>query len=267
MILFGGQKAGDHLDAYSTERSLQNDVLVYDISQMRLIDQIVFSEATVGRRIYHAGFKIDDSIFSIGGQGGNGKVFDEFLEINVRARRPWEALVPKGRALLRQIHSAAIAPVFYRSKMGSDGSLNLASIAGEINWGEAVELIKYEGFYMFGGRLASGEATDQLLVLRVGEDRNTGRAQFKIVKPATKGSPPPARYMHSIDYVPKLGLVAIHGGRNDSNPSAPILDDLWVIRLWNMEYVRVQVGGRFPPGPRCNHCSFVNESEIIICGG
>ena len=44
--------------------------------------------------------------------------------------------------------------------MGYDGSLNLANIAGEINWGEALELIKIEGFYMFGGRLENGDATD-----------------------------------------------------------------------------------------------------------
>ena len=69
-------------------------------------------------------------------------------------------MVLKGRNLISEIYSTAITPVFYRSKMSTDGSLNLAAIAGEINWGEALDLIKYEGFYMFGGRLAKGEATD-----------------------------------------------------------------------------------------------------------
>lgn len=63
-----------------------------------------------------------------------------------------EAMVSKGRNLLGEIYSTVITPVFYRSKMSTDGSLNLSAIAGEINWGEALELIKYEGFYMFGGR-------------------------------------------------------------------------------------------------------------------
>jgi len=67
--------------------------------------------------------------------------------------------------------------------MGYDGSLNLANISGEINWGEALELIKIEGFYMFGGRRPNGEGTDELLVLRVGLDKHTQRAKFKIVKP------------------------------------------------------------------------------------
>jgi hypothetical protein len=58
-----------------------------------------------------------------------------------------------------------ITAVFYQSKMGQDGSLNLNNIAGEIDWGAAIELIKFEGFYMFGGRTKTGEATNQLLIV------------------------------------------------------------------------------------------------------
>lgn len=55
---------------------LLNDILVYDVARMRVVDQTEFSEATLGRRMYHSGFKIDDSIFSIGGQGKDGKIYD-----------------------------------------------------------------------------------------------------------------------------------------------------------------------------------------------
>ena len=51
---------------------------------------------------------------------------------------------------------SSFAPVFYLSKMGMDGHLNLKNIAGEINWGEALDLIKYEGFYIFGGKNEKG---------------------------------------------------------------------------------------------------------------
>ena len=53
---------------------------------MRIVDQILFSEASIGRRMYHCGFKIDNSVFSIGGQGKSGKIFDEFIEINIKTR-------------------------------------------------------------------------------------------------------------------------------------------------------------------------------------
>ena len=49
------------------------------------------------------------------------------------------------------MHSSAITTVFYKSRLGSLGDLKLDKIIGEINWGDAVELIKFEGFYMFGG--------------------------------------------------------------------------------------------------------------------
>jgi hypothetical protein len=99
--------------------------------------------------------------------------------------------------------------------MGADGCLELSKISGDINWGEALELIKFEGFYKFGGRLASGEATNELLIFQVKKNKSTSQASFKIIKPLTKGHSPGARYMHSLTYVPKLSLVAIYGGRND----------------------------------------------------
>ena len=101
--------------------------------------------------------------------------------------------------------------------MGTDGALTLNHIAGEINWGEALELIKYEGFYMFGGRKPSGKASNDLYVVSVGKDKSTGRARFKVQRPETLGRKPPARYSHTADYLPKLSVVVIYGGRNDEN--------------------------------------------------
>lgn len=75
--------------------------------------------------MYHCGFKIDNSIFSIGGQGKSGKIYDEFIEINIQTRRQSEAMVKKGKALIMPNFGAAIAPVFYRSKMSANGYLNL----------------------------------------------------------------------------------------------------------------------------------------------
>ena len=162
---------------------------------------------------------------------------------------------------------AALAPVFYLSKMGSDGQLNLKSIAGEINWGEALDLIKYEGFYMFGGKNERGETLDSLYVISVKESAQGGMAEFSIFKPKMKGKVPPARHSHTVDYVPRLGIVVIYGGRDDSNAAAPILSDIWIITLHNMEYREVQIGGHVLPIPRCSHASYVNGTQLIIAGG
>lgn len=218
MILFGGQKSGDQFESNSNQRLLLNDLIIFDVQRMVLVDQVVFSDATVGRRIYHCGFKIDDSVFSIGGQGPGGKIYDEFLEISINIRGKTNlALCDTSKTTLPEISSAALAPVFYSSKMGTDGALSLNQVAGEINWGEALELIKYEGFYMFGGRKSSGKASNDLYVISVKKDSKSGRAKFQALKPETQGRKPPARYCHTLDYVPRLSVVVLYGGRDDNN--------------------------------------------------
>jgi hypothetical protein len=131
---------------------------------------------------------------------------------------------------------SAITPVFYQNKMGSEGQLNLKKIAGEINWGEALDLIKYEGFYMFGGKNEQGESLNTLYVIDVKENIKHRNVEFSIFKPKMKGKAPPPRHSHTIDYVPRLGIVVIYGGREDNNATVSILSDIWIITLHNMEY-------------------------------
>ena len=69
-----------------------NDVILFDIEKMKVHDQLLFSEASLVRRMYHCGFKIDNSIFSIGGFSNNGKLLDEFVEINLMSRKQSEAV-------------------------------------------------------------------------------------------------------------------------------------------------------------------------------
>jgi hypothetical protein len=66
--------------------------------------------------------------------------------------------------------------------------------------------------------------------------------------------------MHSFDYLPTLSMAVIYGGRNDLNINAPVLSDLWILKLYNLEYQKVQVGGDYLPVPRCSHVSLINGS-------
>ena len=68
---------------------------------------------------------------------------------------------------------------------------------------------------------------------------------------------PPARYMHTMDYVMKLGFIVIYGGRNDFLPDNQILSDIWILKLNNLEWQQVGIGGSLLPRPRCNHASYV----------
>ena len=42
--------------------------------------------------------------------------------------------------------------------------------------------------------------------------------------------------MHTINFISFLSFVVIYGGRNDYNINAPVLSDLWIIKLENLEY-------------------------------
>ncbi len=60
-------------------------------------------------------------------------------------------------------------------------------------------------------------------------DDRSKKPKFTVIKPHTKGQIPTARYMHSFDYMPKLGAVTLYGGRNDFLQDMSILDDLWLL--------------------------------------
>lgn len=87
LILFAGQQLGAHVHGRAATKQLLNDVVIYDVETMRMSDQIVFSDVDLCKRIYHAGFKINDSIFSIGGIRNDGTVLDEFMEVDIRTRK------------------------------------------------------------------------------------------------------------------------------------------------------------------------------------
>ena len=90
--------------------------------------------------------------------------------------------------------------------------------------------------------------------------------KFRVIRPKTLGVSPAARYMHSLDYIADLGIVVVYGGRNDFEKN-PVLNDVYALKLYNLEWIRVMVGGRILAIPRCNHSSLVNGTELIICGG
>ena len=263
LVMFGGQNRSD---GQRRARTVLNDLLLYDIHKIKVNDHTIFSEIVVSGRVFHVGFMIDDFIYSIGGLDKSGRVLDEFIEIEIMiTKRACDAVVEKGT--VPKIYASAITPVFYSSKMCSDGELSLEGITGDINWGEAQDLIKYEGFYMFGGRDEHGIAHNSLYIFSVAQEAFSGNAIFTITQPQMKGQAPPARHSHTMNYISKLGFVVIYGGRNDDLPSSPILSDLWLICLANMEYYRVLIGGCNLPNPRCCHTSFVLGSELVICGG
>lgn len=89
---------------------------------------------------------------------------------------------------------------------------------------------------MFGGLQDKGFISNELSIIQVKHDKINDGAIFTIIQPDTKGQQPQARFMHSINCVSNLSFVVIYGGRNDFNIKAPVLSDLWIIKLDSLEY-------------------------------
>jgi hypothetical protein len=93
--------------------------------------------------------------------------------------------------------------------------------------------------------------------------------EFSVTRPKSQGVPPPARFMHSMAHLAKVGLLVVFGGRNDSLLSNNVLGDMWALELASLEWKRVSVASSSPVGlsPRFNHAVSYTGDELIICGG
>ena len=135
----------------------------------------------------------------------NGQLLDDFQELNYYNKTYNDAIVDKGSQYLQKLHSAVICPVFYKDKwhynseFGISG-LDLNTISNEVNWGDQTDLIKQEGFYLFGGCGENNNALGDLIIFKVKENFIQKKAEFTVLKPITFGKSPPARYMHSMDH-------------------------------------------------------------------
>lgn len=72
--------------------------------------------------------------------------------------------------------------------------------------------------------------------------------------------------MHTMTYFQEKSLITICGGRNDSLSNI-VLDDLWVLRIDDLEYSQVKIQSELKMQPRYNHSAVQFGSKIIIFGG
>ena len=70
-----------------------------------------------------------------------------------------------------------------------------------------------------------------------------------------------------MDYYREGNFIVIAGGRNDSIPQDKILNDLWILKLNNLEWQRVLLGGNEYPKQRFNFGSCILGSKLILAGG
>jgi len=82
ILIFGGQKAGRKMQK-QTQRTMLNDIAIFDWASKACVDHVQFTEQSVPSRIYAVGFKIDHYVYTYGGLGNNGQLLDELTEMDM----------------------------------------------------------------------------------------------------------------------------------------------------------------------------------------
>ena len=57
--------------------------MLIDIEKFEVAEQTLFSDVTTQRRAFHAGFMIEDQIYSVGGVNRHEEVLNEFVNIDI----------------------------------------------------------------------------------------------------------------------------------------------------------------------------------------
>jgi Rab9 effector protein with kelch motifs len=56
------------------------------------------------------------------------------------------------------------------------------------------------------------------------------------VRPQTLGQQPVARYQHAMEYYRGSNVIIIAGGRNDQLHNERVLNDVWILKVNNLEW-------------------------------
>jgi len=88
--------------------------------------------------------------------------------------------------------------------------------------------------------------------------------------PQTKGTPPIARYNHTMLFYEPRSLLIIYGGRNESLYEATktiCLNDIRILNLETMCWSQTTLHGDVPQSGRHHHAATSFGSKMLIFGG
>jgi len=133
-----------------------------------------------------------------------------------------------------------------------------------------------DGIYFFGGKNAKGELQNKLRYFKpIVIDGKVVHGEFVMLK-HTGGTPPTARFGHTMEYLPCNNSILIVGGRNDAmsvTNVTPFLNDLILFLLDQKVWLSVKHAVSSDKLSNIgNHCmSVVTDDEsyekVLIFGG
>jgi hypothetical protein len=88
-----------------------------------------------------------------------------------------------------------------------------------------------------------------------------GKKPVEWYKPTTMGSPPPPRYLHTLNFYEEGNYLIVHGGRNDLISSDSFaLNDTYVLDLSKLVWIEVKI---FSESPKFNIFNRCGHSAIV----
>jgi hypothetical protein len=121
--------------------------------------------------------------------------------------------------------------------------------------------IKDKGVYFFGGKSSEdGLLKNDMWVLKI------GKKPLDWVKLETNGEPPRPRYAHSMNFYEEGNYLIIHGGRNDYSSSNFALNDTFILELFRLDWIKVNLcfdAKTMSAYNRCGHSSVIYSNILI----
>ncbi len=263
LVMLGGSRL---YNREQQKRECLGDIRTFDPREGTHWQEMKCKGVFVPRR-GHVACTVGDNLLAHGGMDSLGNYIDEASVINLgRSSKPcaWARLRTDGeKAPALAYHSAQL--VLASERLSGSLSIYKLPLLSE----DEESKIAMEGLYVFGGMDAKGTASNELYVLRIGQN------PCHWTKPQVEGMPPPARYGHSMIHYPGANILVIFGGRNNDarELTTSYYGDVWVLALekrlvWTQW---VQRGSPAVPAvvpeARYSHCACLFGAAILVFGG
>ena len=255
LLIYGGEYLyNDHLKV----RDCLGDIKMIDFDTQEIKNIRTYGDFIENRRNHASCIFAGKFLFISGGINSNGRYLRDLMNLNIETSK-WSICSCDGlNANSENIAFHTMIPIF-RNENRNIYDLYKAFDLDYKTKVNTFSKIKEEGIYVFGGKDDQNNIFNRLRVLKL------GCYPLKWTEPETKGEPPAARYLHTMNFFQDLNIIIIYGGRNDSCPE-PIFSDVSILNVFNLCWSKVTLFG-LGNVPKCSHCSCVIGSKLVVFGG
>jgi N-acetylneuraminic acid mutarotase len=249
ILIFGGWT---HYSKRLGVRRCVRKVYILNISDGKWQRYVGVGTIPEARR-HHSTARIGKSVILFGGIDKNSRVMKDLYHYDIK-QKEWSKIKAVGTKPTARSHATLVA-VFDQSLLHRNDFtvFNMPKIKTESSMSF--------GFYLFGGLLEDGDASNDLYLLKISKE------EFRWIKIEASGHPPEPRYNHTACLVSRYLIII--GGRNDKlfkTHSDSAIGDTCLFNLETRNWEKLDIQGQVPEA-RWGHCLASYNSKVILFGG